>query len=573
MAPRRIGELLVAEGLLTEGAVQRALGYQRLSGERIKIGSILLNWDLLGEDVLLASLAKLHRCAAVTWEMLLATPVETIRLLPAAQAIRIGAIPWSAEKGVIRVAFANPSNLASLDEVASLTGRRVVPGVTTEARLLQAQQRYYGRHIPLEYRPILQKLDRRSTTSAKVERDFRSSDLVQAERDSVTLPPPRLDASPGVPIPVADGATAPPPAGTTRRDSALELPEFPDIPPAPDSLAAALASADEAAGAASIRDSHPRSPHDGGEDELTDWVGDALSAFTGGPGTDTARIDAADAESSAGVSDPSLFGREGRESHAFMDDPGALDQLPATNALRDRPRPPVRRAAPRAAEPDSLPSEAHTRGIPTSIPPFRRATDPAVFESTSFPVENDEVAAGMWKAAPEEEGAASVDSPSATLDSVAGARRRDEIADSLLEGALETLPRVLLLASGRNGVTGWRGRGPGMTADTVSAIRVPVSEISIFSSVQESGVPHFGSVDPAEWPRNLVAIFGAAPPDCAIFPIRILDGVAAFLYADRLGAPMQYEDFAIVARASASAANVLSRFLLRSDRAGSPVPS
>jgi len=151
-------------------------------------------------------------------------------------------------------------------------------------------------------------------------------------------------------------------------------------------------------------------------------------------------------------------------------------------------------------------------------------------------------------------------------------RTRDAIADSVLQGALEQLPRVLLLGTGRTGVTGWRGRGPGLTPDAVMAIRIPNSEISVFSSVQQSGIPHFGAIDRAEWPGALAALFGGAPPDCAIFPIRLLDGVAAFLYADRLGLPMQYEDFAIIARAAATAANVLSRFLLRADRSSSTVP-
>jgi hypothetical protein len=43
------------------------------------------------------------------------------------------------------------------------------------------------------------------------------------------------------------------------------------------------------------------------------------------------------------------------------------------------------------------------------------------------------------------------------------------------------------------------------------------------------------------------------------------DDIAAFLYADRLGHPMQYEDFARIARTAASAAGVLARFLLRHD--------
>ncbi len=624
MAPRRIGELLVAEGLLTEGAVQRALGYQRLSGERIKLGSILLNWDLLGEDVLLESLAKLHRCQAVTWEMLLATPIETVRLLPAAQAIRIGAVPWAVEKGVIRVAFINPSNLASIDEVASLTRRRVVPGVTTEARLLQAHQRYYGRHVPLEYRPILQKLDRRSTTSTKIDRDFRSSDIsrpsdvVQSdlgsshsrsrssdERDSAVSPrSTSFEGTASVPIRVEiQEASAEPRPRAERSDPVLEMPDVSDFP-----IAAAASAGltmlpetkaeeeqpsnptgpDKGRSGSPVASFHPSDSSDSlesAEESLTDWVGEALSAFTEGPRGGSGRFDSERSSSSAGVSDPSLFGRE---ASALASDPEALDLLPETNALRDRPTNSMRphAHASRRIEPDSLPSEAHSRGIPASIPPFRRASDPALFEDLSDPGESDPgevevekledagesdaVAAGMWNPSSAEEASA----PGSTaLDAAAGAGRRDEVADSLLEGALETLPRVLLLASGRSGVTGWRGRGPGMTPDVVSGIRVPVSEISIFSSVQESGVPHFGAVDPAEWPRSLVAVFGPEPPDCAIFPIRILDGVAAFLYADRLGAPMQYEDFAIVARASASAANVLSRFLLRSDRSSSPVRS
>lgn len=589
MARSRIGELLVAEGLLTESAVQRALGYQRLSGDRIKIGSILMNWDLVGEDVLLATLAKLHHCTPVTWQMLFATPMDTVRILPAAQAIRLGAIPWAAEKNVVRVAFANPSNLAAIDEVAALTGRRVVSGVTTEARLLQAHQKYYGRHVPLEYRPILQKLDRRTTSTLKVARDFRSSDLVETERESNGVPRP---SGPVVGVPIRAEID---PFTTASKEGArvpLELPEFPEIPETPGTPetkppgygmapdASADAPAPDAGPVPERRMSDPGRQHavDAGEESLTDWVGHALSALTSESPSSTRE----DSASSAGVSDPALFGRD----VVPLSDPGALlDDLPPTNALRDRPSLFVRRPASESAEAEALISEAHTRGIPASIPPFRRATDPTLFETSSELDSDDATVAGMWKPAPDESGGAVVDGnmgdvagvlepdSAAVSDTGSGARRREEIADSLLQGPLEALPRVLLLASGRTGVTGWRGRGPTLSAETVAAIRVPASEISIFSSVQQSGVPHFGAIDRAEWPGALAAIFGAAPPDCAIFPIRILDGVAAFLYADRLGAPMQYEDFAIVARAAATAANVLSRFLLRSDRTSFPVRS
>lgn len=583
MAPRRLGELLVAEGLIPEAAISRALGYQRVSGDRVKLGSILLGWDLLTEEALLAGLAKHHRVPAVSWETLFAASMEVVRMLPGAQAIRIGAIPYAAEKGLVRVAFMNPSNLAAIDEVAALTGRRVAPGVATEARILQAHQKFYGRHIPLEYRPIVQKLQRRTTTGLRPTGvDFRQADIIDTERASTEVPRPagsdRFSAGIAIPVEAAD---APRSQEEISSDQPLAIPDFPPlaVPPPPPSAYSAepidAAPPASQAGMTSLRS---------GDDSLTEWVGRALSSFTGEP------PDAPNEESSpAGVADPSLYGREAEDA---SDAPGALDafadSLPPTNAFRSRASEDVRTMG------LDLPTEAHTRGIPTSIPPFRRSTDPRIPLGPVSPLDReDDVVAGMWQAAPSEasEGPAPhpapVETPSpspaaaepvslverveAAGETPSGVRSRDEIADSILQGALEQLPRVLLLGAGRTGVTGWRGRGPGLTPEVVASIRIPNSEISVLSSVQQSGIPHFGAIDRAEWPGALASLFGSLPPDCAIFPIRLLDGVAAFLYADRLGGPMQYEDFAVIARAAASAANVLSRFLLRNDRSSSSV--
>ena len=94
-------------------------------------------------------------------------------------------------------------------------------------------------------------------------------------------------------------------------------------------------------------------------------------------------------------------------------------------------------------------------------------------------------------------------------------------------------------------------------------MRVPLFENNVFTAVRDTGVPHFGPLVPVRWPGTMAALIGDKVPDCAVFPIRILDSVAAFLYADRLGEPMHYEDFAVIARASAATANALTRFLLR----------
>jgi hypothetical protein len=176
----------------------------------------------------------------------------------------------------------------------------------------------------------------------------------------------------------------------------------------------------------------------------------------------------------------------------------------------------------------------------------------------------------MWQPAaqenaPDEEVASRMWTPSASEieASLGEARTRDEIGHVALETFLVDIPRVLLMGCGKSAVTGWQGRGEGVTPDLIAELRIPLSEESVFATIQGCGVPHFGPLDAGQWPAELAQRLGDRPPDCAVFPIRILDGIAAFLYADRLGEPMHYEDFAVIARASAATANALTRFLLR----------
>jgi hypothetical protein len=142
------------------------------------------------------------------------------------------------------------------------------------------------------------------------------------------------------------------------------------------------------------------------------------------------------------------------------------------------------------------------------------------------------------------------------------ARSREEIGDAIVDSYLTDVPRVLLLGVGRDTIAGWRGRGPNLTTERVEALRICSKEKSLFAGVAESGVPHFGPVAKSHWPDALRELLGVSAVDCAVFPVRVLDGVAAFLYADRLGEPMRSEDFPAIAHAAASASNVLSRFLL-----------
>jgi hypothetical protein len=51
--------------------------------------------------------------------------------------------------------------------------------------------------------------------------------------------------------------------------------------------------------------------------------------------------------------------------------------------------------------------------------------------------------------------------------------------------------------------------------------------------------------------------------------VRVGDSVAAFLYADRLGEPLLYDDFGLMTRAAAALAASLTRFRLNSNSSAS----
>ena len=161
----RIGDVLLSEGLLSEKTLARALELQAATARGIKLGSILLKWDLLAESDLLASLAKLHRCAPVDWATLSRAQKSATRLLSAEQASRLGAVPYAHDGKKLRVAFANPSNIAAVDEVQAITGRRVIAAVTSEVRLVQAQQRFYARPLTREFSTLLQKMESRGAAA------------------------------------------------------------------------------------------------------------------------------------------------------------------------------------------------------------------------------------------------------------------------------------------------------------------------------------------------------------------------------------------------------------------------
>ncbi len=171
----RLGELLVQQGWITGEQLIRAIQSQRAQGGRI--GTCLLELDALSEERLLDALAQQLGAPSVDVDQLEQIDETVLSLVPQDLAARCRAIPVEADREELRVAALNADDLSLLKLLAPDTGRRVLPLVAHEVRILEALRRYYGIEVPGRYEPLIKRLnDQRSRRGAAAKRSSVGSD-------------------------------------------------------------------------------------------------------------------------------------------------------------------------------------------------------------------------------------------------------------------------------------------------------------------------------------------------------------------------------------------------------------
>lgn len=139
MSKQRLGDLLLAAKLVDEHQLASALAQQRSYGGRL--GEILIEREAVDEMVLYRGLAHMLEVELVELPRL-TLPTGITELLPAEVCVRCQVLPIQLRDRYLTVATTDPLDLAALDEVAFLTGFRVLP-VLAPAREVQWALRYY----------------------------------------------------------------------------------------------------------------------------------------------------------------------------------------------------------------------------------------------------------------------------------------------------------------------------------------------------------------------------------------------------------------------------------------------
>ncbi|HEU5299870.1 MAG TPA: ATPase, T2SS/T4P/T4SS family [bacterium] len=137
---KRLGELLLESGVITEAQLGEALEEQKRTGKRL--AQIFIERGLLakGEAGRWLALQQGYEYVSLTAEPI---DVNIARLLPEPFVRRLMALPIRQEGRELVVAMADPSDILAMDEVARATGLRVVPVFTTETDLEWAIAQLY----------------------------------------------------------------------------------------------------------------------------------------------------------------------------------------------------------------------------------------------------------------------------------------------------------------------------------------------------------------------------------------------------------------------------------------------
>jgi len=138
----RLGDLLIQQGLLTDEQLKLALDEQKRSGR--KLGRIFVDSGYVTEEGIARALARQLRGEFVDLRTFQPKP-DLIKLLPEPQARRFRAIVLAESNGVLRVGFADPTDITAYDEVSRIVRRDVELAVVIESQLVPLLDRVYRR--------------------------------------------------------------------------------------------------------------------------------------------------------------------------------------------------------------------------------------------------------------------------------------------------------------------------------------------------------------------------------------------------------------------------------------------
>jgi MSHA biogenesis protein MshE len=140
---KRLGDLLVEEGIITEQQVEEALNAQKTTGR--KLGAALIELGFLSEHQMLTFLSQQLDIPLIDLSRA-DVDVEAVQLLPEVHARRLRALVIGRQMDTLRVAMSDPADLFAQEALLGQLGQYGIEFVIApEKQLVEGFDRYYRR--------------------------------------------------------------------------------------------------------------------------------------------------------------------------------------------------------------------------------------------------------------------------------------------------------------------------------------------------------------------------------------------------------------------------------------------
>ena len=139
---RRLGEILVAQGIISADQLDEVLRLQRTQ-RGTRLGRLLTDLGYVTDLLLADAVADQMRLPTIDVATL-QIPPDVLAKVPREMALRTRCLPCYIEGRDLVVATSDPTDLQSLDQIGFKTGLRVKPAVAPEGDLSTALDRHYS---------------------------------------------------------------------------------------------------------------------------------------------------------------------------------------------------------------------------------------------------------------------------------------------------------------------------------------------------------------------------------------------------------------------------------------------
>lgn len=138
---KKLGEILIESGIVSENQLMNALALQKKSGKMI--GQTLIELGYISDAQLADAFLKKFSIAYIDCSNLTVKDAH-LKLVSMTMAVKKKILPTDVSGNTLFLAMVNPLDYSTIDEVKFITGRNITPLLTTESSLMKAIEKNYG---------------------------------------------------------------------------------------------------------------------------------------------------------------------------------------------------------------------------------------------------------------------------------------------------------------------------------------------------------------------------------------------------------------------------------------------